>query len=54
LQDIDSGLRNRPHREAGIAGLAAVGSWAAAFVAAIALVMLALIWIIRPRQGDSV
>jgi ABC-2 type transport system permease protein len=37
---------------AGTAGLAAVGSWAAAFVAAIALAMLAVIWMIRPRQGD--
>ena len=54
MQSIAPGLRNRPHREAGTAGLAAVGSWAAAVVAAFALVMPALIRIIRPHQGDPV
>ncbi len=38
---------------AGTAGLAAAGSWFAAFPGVIALAMLALTWTISPRQADT-
>ncbi|MDH3597425.1 MAG: hypothetical protein OEM93_21530, partial [Rhodospirillales bacterium] len=37
---------------AGTAGLAAAGTWFAAFTALAALLVLAATWLIRPRKGD--